>query len=80
MRAPSLGSHFVIPYSGTPHYGDCILVAEANGFVSVAARYYSSGWSHEDYITDFSDENNVISFNANRIGSDSCAAFLPGPY
>ena len=80
MRAPSLGAYFEIPYSGTPKYSDLILVATTGGLkISVVAHYSTNGWSHEDYITNFSDENNVISFHMDRIGSDSKAALIPGP-
>ena len=79
MRAPALGAHFEIPYSGTSKSGDCIIIATGVGNVSIAAYYSGGVWSHEDYITDFSYENNVISFKANYVGNDSSAAFIPGP-
>ena len=79
MRAPSLGAYFEIPYSGTSDSGDCIIIVTGAGHVSIAAYYTGGGWLHEDYITDFSYENNVISFKANRVDYDSSVAFIPGP-
>ena len=79
MRAPSSGVYFSIPYSGKHVSGDCIRVATAAGEVSMVARYSADVWLHEDYITNFSDENNVISFKANYVDGDSSAAFIPGP-
>lgn len=79
MRAPERYVSFSIPYSGSPALNDCILIATASGSVSVIASYTTGGWSHEEYITYFSDENNVISFKTSSVGSDSSAAFVPGP-
>ena len=81
MRAPSRGAYFEIPYSGTLKYSDLILVAANGRFdISVVAQYSTDGWSHENYITNFSDENNVISFHMDGIEVDSSAALIPGPY
>ena len=79
VRAPALGVSFAIPYSGTPQNGDCILVVNAQGEVSIVASYFAGIWSPEYYIANFSDENNVISFKNNHISGDGRAAFIPGP-
>ena len=79
MRAPAPGFTFEIPYSGTHAMGDCILIANEAIRASVVAYYDVSGWSHENYITYFSDENNVISFRIESMGGDIRAAFIPGP-
>ncbi len=79
VRAPSLGVHCVIPYSGTPQVGDCILISNAIGEVHIAANYFMGRWSLDNHTTNFSDENNVISFDTDYIGGDGRAAFIPGP-
>ena len=79
MRAPSLGVHFEIPYSGTHARGDCILIATGAAGVDIVARYEGDTWLYEDNVTYFSDENNVISFKINGYDGDSVAAFIPGP-
>ena len=79
MRAPSKGVSFEIPYSGTLEYGDCILIVKGAGYVDMVARYFMSAWVYEDNVTQFSDENNVISFKINGYDGDSVAAFIPGP-
>ena len=79
MRAPTRSAYFEIPYSGKSKRGDCIIIVTVAGNVSIAAYHASDIWSHEDYITDFSDENNVISFFTNKVLSDGAAALIPGP-
>ena len=79
MRIPSLGTYFSIPYSGNLEWGDCILLVTDAGRVSVVANYFLGEWSYENYITNFSDENNVISFNVDNIDRGRNAAFIPGP-
>ena len=79
MRAPSKGVYFSIPYSGTPVSGDCILVASLEESKSVAEYYNGYQWSYEDDVTDFSDENNVISFLTKLVLDSGVAAFIPGP-
>ena len=79
MRAPVPGVSFSIPYSGTLKSGDCILVSNSDGLISVVASYFWGAWSLKNYITDFSAENNVISFKSNDSNPDSRAAFIPGP-
>ena len=79
MRAPVPGVSFSIPYSGTIKSGDCILVSNADGLISVVARYFFGAWSLSNHITDFSVRNNVISFKSNDSNHDSRAAFIPGP-
>ena len=80
MRAPSKGVYFEIPYSGTHVSGDCILVKPSTiGGPSVDAYYDGDKWVYEDYITSFSDENNVISFRTSEILNDGYAALIPGP-
>ena len=78
MRAPSQSTPFAIPYSGTRVIGDCILlVGEFDA--AVVAFYDVSGWTHDEYlVSDFSDENNVISFNFHSRGNLR-VAFIPGP-
>ena len=80
MRAPSLGANFAIPYSGTPAVGDCILVESLRGYATIVAHYDGTAWLCVDGITNFYDENNVISFRAEAYRSDSSAAFIPGPH
>ena len=81
MRAPSMGAYFEIPYSGTHARGDCILVTSlATEKPSVDAYYNGTRWEYEDYITGFSDENNVISFHTSHIVDNGRAALIPGPH
>ena len=80
MRAPSQGVYFEIPYSGTHASGDCILVKPSTSEgPSIDAYYDGNKWVYEDYITSFSDENNVISFRTLMILSGGNAALIPGP-
>ena len=79
MRAPSRGSYFSIPYSGTCANGDCILVISMGGMPSVNAYYNGHEWICDDLTTDFSDENNVISFKTMSVLDDGYAALIPGP-
>ena len=79
MRAPALGLSFAIPYSGTLRSGDCILEVNSVGEVSIVAHYFMGDWVYENYITDFSSGNNVISFKSNNADYGSSAAFIPGP-
>ena len=79
MRAPASGLPFAIPYSGTLAAGDCILIVTGAGYVDIVARYNADTWLYKDNVTDFSDENNVISFKINGCDGDSEAAFIPGP-
>ena len=80
MRAPSQGVYFEIPYSGTHASGDCILVSPlGEARPSINAYYRGTRWEYEDYITDFSDENNVISFHAMNLVDNGIAALIPGP-
>ena len=79
MRAPSRGAYFSIPYSGTREIGDCILVISMGGTPSICAFYNGTRWVYDDDTTDFSDENNVISFLTRKVVDDGCAAFIPGP-
>ena len=80
MRAPSQGVDFEIPYSGTHARGDCILVISLEGGRPRSNAYYDgSRWVYEDYITGFSDENNVISFRTTRLADNGRAALIPGP-
>ena len=79
MRAPSRGVYFSIPYSGTRKDGDCILVISVGGIPNVCAYYDSNGWVYGSDTTDFSDENNVISFLTRIVLEDGRAAFIPGP-
>ena len=80
MRAPGKGVYFEIPYSGTHASGDCILVIPVGEARPRINAYYSgTRWEYEDYITSFSDENNVISFRTLMILSGGNAALIPGP-
>lgn len=80
MRAPSNGVDFEIPYSGTHASGDCILVNSAGVDRPTMVAYYDGyRWIYEDYITGFSDENNVISFHTTIIVDAGIAALIPGP-
>ena len=80
MRAPSPGVYFEIPYSGTHASGDCILVKPpTTEGPSIDAYYDGNKWVYEDYITSFSDENNVISFRTSKVLSGGSAALIPGP-
>ena len=79
MRAPSRGVYFSIPYSGTHVSGDCILVVPSGGSPIIVAYYNGYTWVYEDSTTDFSDENNVISFFTNKVLDDGAAALIPGP-
>ena len=79
MRAPSRGTYFSIPYSGTRAVGDCILVIPAGGTPRICAFYNGTRWVYDDHTTDFSDENNVISFLTNIVIDVGRAAFIPGP-
>ena len=80
MRAPSQGVDFEIPYSGTHARGDCILVTSLAGErPSINAYYNGVEWVYEDYITGFSDENNVISFHTMNVSDNGRAALIPGP-
>ena len=79
MRAPSRGVYFSIPYSGTHVSGDCILVSPEGGRPIVVAYYTGYTWAYEDPTTDFSDENNVISFFTGEVLSMGYAALIPGP-
>lgn len=78
-RAPSRGAYFSIPYSGTRADGDCILVISIGGSPSICAYYDGIRWVCDDHTTDFSDENNVISFLTNLVLDVGRAAFIPGP-
>ena len=80
MRAPSRGAYFSIPYSGTRADGDCILVISMGGTPSICASYNGTRWVYDDHTTDFSDENNVISFLTNVVVDNGYAAFIPGPH
>lgn len=80
MRAPSFSAYFEIPYSGTHALGDCILVMNSGGGPIIDAYYDGIKWVYDENSIDyFSDENNVISFDTKSVGSDSSAAFIPGP-
>ena len=79
MRAPSNGVYFEIPYSGAHATGDCILVNSSGAGRPTIVAYYSGRWIYEDYITGFSDENNVISFHTTNIVDNGIAALIPGP-
>ena len=79
MRAPSRGAYFSIPYSGTRAVGDCILVISMGGTPSICAYYNGNRWVYDDDTTDFSDENNVISFLTRKVVDTGRAAFIPGP-
>ena len=80
MRAPSNRVHFEIPYSGTHARGDCILVTSLGAErPSIDAYYNGMRWEYKDYITGFSDENNVISFYTTHIVDGGSAALIPGP-
>ena len=79
MRAPSQSTPFAIPYSGTRKVGDCILVVSPAGTPSICASYNGTRWVYDDYTTEFSDENNVISFLTSRVVDVGRAAFIPGP-
>ena len=79
MRAPSRGAYFSIPYSGTRALGDCILVIPPAGIPSICASYNGTRWEYDDDTTDFSDENNVISFLTSKVSDVGRAAFIPGP-
>ena len=80
MRAPSQGKYFSIPYSGTLAVNDCILVLPLGGSPEVHACYKGNTWIYKDYIIDFSDENNVISFlDMGVLDDGGVAAFIPGP-
>ena len=80
MRAPTKGVYFEIPYSGTHASGDCILVKpQTIQGPRIDAYYDGDKWVYEDYITSFSDENNVISFRTTSILDTGSAALIPGP-
>ena len=79
MRAPSRGAYFSVPYSGTCADSDCILVISMGGTPSVCAYYNGTSWVYDDDTTDFSDENNVISFFTSMVIDVGRAAFIPGP-
>ena len=79
MRAPSYGAYFEIPYSGTHASGDCILVNTPGAGSPTIVAYYIDRWRYEDYITGFSDENNVISFKTRSVLDSGYAALIPGP-
>ena len=79
MRAPSRGAYFSIPYSGTREVGDCILVISMGGTPSICASYNGTRWVYDDDTTDFSDENNVISFLTRKVLDTGHAAYIPGP-
>ena len=79
VRAPSNGVDFEIPYSGAHATGDCILVNSAGAGSPTIVAYYISRWIYQDYITGFSDENNVISFHTTNIVDNGNAALIPGP-
>ena len=80
MRAPSQGVYFEIPYSGTHASGDCILVKPSTiEGPSIDAYYDGEKWVYKDYITSFSDENNVISFRTTTVVDSGFVALIPGP-
>ena len=79
MRDPSQSTPFAIPYSGTRDFGDCILVISMGGTPSICASYNGNRWVYDSDTTDFSDENNVISFLARKVIDTGRAAYIPGP-
>ena len=79
MRAPSRGAYFSIPYSGTREVRDCILVISMGGTPSICASYNGNRWVYDSDTTDFSDENNVISFLTRKVIDTGRAAYIQGP-